>query len=236
MSKQTILVIAAHPDDEVLGCGGSIAGHVAAGDEVHVVIMAQGLNSRGQASDDAFRQLHAAAARASEILGVSSLHLLDNPDNRMDMVPLLEVTQQVEGMIARYQPDCIYTHFAGDLNIDHRRTNEAVITACRPLPAHPVRRILCFEVPSSTEWASPGTLPAFYPNWFNDISVTLDKKLAALAAYADEMRAFPHPRSLEAVRHLAAWRGASGGYLAAEAFVLARQLNEFKLSQGHSNA
>ncbi|HJU50434.1 MAG TPA: PIG-L deacetylase family protein [Pseudogulbenkiania sp.] len=223
MSKKSVLVVAAHPDDEVLGCGGTIAAHVARGDEVHVAILAQGLNSRGPASAEAFAHLHAAATRARTILGASTLALFDYPDNRLDTVALLDLVKEVERLIEQHQPSRVYTHIASDLNIDHRRTHEAVITACRPVPGHPVDSVLCFEVPSSTEWVPAASGMPFVPNWFHDITATLDKKLAALEAYATEMRLFPHPRSLEAVRHLAAWRGASVGFGAAEAFVLARQ-------------
>jgi LmbE family N-acetylglucosaminyl deacetylase len=110
------------------------------------------------------------------------------------------------------------------LNIDHRRVHQAVNTACRPQRGHPVRTVLAFEVPSSTEWQPPGRGSAFEPNWFVDISDTFSTKRAALEAYQEEMRPWPHPRSLEAVEHLARWRGSTVGYEAAEAFVLLRQL------------
>lgn len=223
MNKNSILVVAAHPDDEVLGCGGTMAAHAAHGDDVHIAILAQGLSSRGETCQADFDDLRAAAARAKSILSASSLTMFDFPDNRMDTVALLEVVKVVEGLIDRYRPAVVYTHFASDLNVDHRRTHEAVVTACRPLPDHPVGRVLCFEVPSSTEWQPAGSAGTFAPNWFIDIGSTLDKKLAALVPYAAEMRPYPHPRSLEAIRHLAAWRGAAAGFMAAEAFVLARQ-------------
>ncbi|HEV3104181.1 MAG TPA: PIG-L deacetylase family protein [Trinickia sp.] len=223
MKKEAILVVAAHPDDEVLGCGGTIAAHAARGDDVHVAILAQGLTSRGAATQAEFDRLHAAAAQARAILGAATLALHEFPDNRMDTVALLDVVKVVEALIEQYRPAIVYTHFASDLNVDHRITHEAVVTACRPLPGHPVERVLCFEVPSSTEWLPASSGHPFVPNWFSSIESTLDKKLAALNAYAGEMRSFPHPRSLEAVKHLAAWRGASAGLVAAEAFVLARQ-------------
>ncbi|AXE29230.1 GlcNAc-PI de-N-acetylase [Chromobacterium phragmitis] len=218
MTKRKVLVVAAHPDDEVLGCGGAMAAHADQGDEVHVLILAQGLNSRGEAGQEAFAALRGAADRANRLLGVSSLTLLDFPDNRLDGVDLLDLVKAVEAKVSSLLPEIVYTHFANDLNVDHRVTHHAAVTACRPLPGHCVRTILCFEVPSSTEWSgSP-----FAPNWFIDIGGQLERKQAALAAYAGEMRAFPHPRSIEGAGHLAAWRGASAGFAAAEAFVLFR--------------
>ena len=122
-----------------------------------------------------------------------------------------------------YQPEYVYVHHAGDVNVDHRRLHEAV-AACRPTPGHVVKRILSFEVPSSTEWQPPTSAPFFQPNWFVDISDQWERKRAALATYSSEMRDWPHARSLEAVEHLARWRGAQVGVKAAEAFCLLRQL------------
>ena len=224
---QSILILAAHPDDEALGCGGTIAKLADEGAIVHVAFLADGVFSR--ASEQAAQQLElasrrAAAQKACEILGVKSVSFGDFPDNRMDTIPLLEITQVVETLIAEHQPEIVFTHHAGDVNIDHRRLHEAVVTACRPQQGHPVKTLLCFEVPSSTEWQLPGSAPAFTPNWFIDISATLVRKLTALDAYADELRAWPHPRSLQGVEHLAHWRGARVGVDAAEAFILGRQL------------
>ena len=143
----------------------------------------------------------------------------------MDTIPLLDITQAVETLIAKHQPEMVFTHHAGDVNIDHRRLHEAVATACRPQQGHPVKTLLCFEVPSSTEWQLPGSAPVFTPNWFVDISATLDRKLTALEAYAAELRTWPHPRSRQGVEHLAHWRGATVGVTAAEAFMLGRKLS-----------
>ena len=142
----------------------------------------------------------------------------------MDTVALLDITQAIESLITEHQPDTVFTHHAGDLNIDHRRMHEAVVTACRPQHGHPVKTLLCFEVLSSTEWQLPGSAPAFEPNWFVDISATLNRKMAALDAYAAELRDWPHPRSKQGVEHLAHWRGATVGVDAAEAFILGRKL------------
>ena len=226
---KTILVIAAHPDDEILGCGGTIAKHVQAGDEVNVAILAEGLTSRDQTRNrenhlEGLSELAKSAQRANQILGVASLVMLDFPDNRMDSLDRLDVTKAVEELIRKYQPEIVYTHHVGDVNIDHRVIHDAVITACRPLAGNPVKTILFFEVASSTEWQPPGSAPTFAPNWFVDISDTLNLKLEALEAYASEMRAWPHSRSIKALEHLARWRGATISVDAAEAFMLGRQL------------
>jgi len=226
-----ILVVAAHPDDEVLGCGGTIAKHADAGDAVSVVILAEGLTSRAAVRDrEAFSpglsDLAASAERANRILGVSSLKLHDFPDNRLDSVNLLDVVKVVESAIESCRPSILYTHHSGDVNIDHRRIHEAVVAACRATPGQPVRNLLYFEVASSTEWQTPGSAPAFTPHVFVNIESTLERKLAALDSYGSELRQFPHPRSLAAVEALARWRGASSGFAAAEAFVLGRSLIE----------
>ena len=142
----------------------------------------------------------------------------------MDTVALLDITKAVEALIAEYSPEMVLTHHAGDVNIDHRRLHDAVVTACRPQKGKSVNTLLCFEVPSSTEWQLPGSGPVFAPNWFVDISSTLDRKLLALDAYAAELRDWPHPRSRQGVEHLVRWRGATVGVDAAESFVLGRQL------------
>lgn len=228
MSKK-ILVIAAHPDDEVLGCGATIAMHAIKGDEVHVVILAEGVTSRDDRREPKGRkselsELSKAAHSANKILGVKSLTLHDFPDNRMDSLDRLDVIKVVERFIDKYRPETVYTHHAGDVNIDHKVIHEAVVTACRPTPSQPVKTLLFFEIPSSSEWQTPGSAVWFMPNWFVDVSSTMDAKLQALAAYRSEMRPWPHVRSIEAVTHLAKWRGAGIGTDAAEAFVLGRNI------------
>lgn len=228
-SPRCVLVVAAHPDDEVLGCGGTLARWAAAGAAVHVAFLADGVNSRRASDgqpllDDEQARRRAAAHAACQALGVASVWFGDCPDNRMDTVALLDVVKRVESLIDQHRPDTLLTHHGGDLNIDHRRVFEAVLTACRPQLGHPVRTLLMFEVPSSTEWQLPSGGALFAPNWFVDISAQLPAKLAALQAYAAELRPAPHPRSLAGVQALAAWRGASVGCAAAEAFMLGRQL------------
>jgi LmbE family N-acetylglucosaminyl deacetylase len=225
----SILVVAAHPDDEVLGCGGTIARHAVAGDIVQVLIVAEGSTSRQQQRDrdqaaEELSSLAQAARTAGAILGAAGVELLDLPDNRLDSLDRLDLIKQIEARIARHQPQVVYVHHAGDVNIDHRRLHEAVITACRPTPGQPVRRLLSFEVASSTEWQPPGSAPAFQPNWFVDITVHWPRKRQALEAYAAEMRPWPHARSMAALEHLARWRGAQVGVEAAEAFCLLRHV------------
>lgn len=225
--NKSILVLAAHPDDEVLGCGGTIAKLARQGATIHVAFLADGVSSRSgdltaQQAELASRRI--AAQKACDILGVKSLSFGDFPDNRMDTIALLDIIKPIEALVAKFQADTVFTHHAGDVNIDHRRIHEAVSAACRPQPGYPVKTVLCFEVPSSTEWQLSGSAPAFAPNWFVDISDSLDLKLAALEAYTAELRPWPHPRSRQGVEHLARWRGATVGVGAAEAFILGRQL------------
>lgn len=220
-----VIVFAAHADDEVLGCGGTIRRHAMEGDEVSIIIFADGESSRGDGkSTAAITQREAAARKAGDILGASDVVVYRLPDNQLDTVPLLDLAKLAEKHIADLRPDTIYTHHAGDLNADHRLVHEAVVTACRPQRDHSVKRLLFFEVPSSTEWRAPATGPTFSPNWFVDISAVLEQKIDALKVYVSEMRPWPHPRSLEGVTHLARWRGATVGCEAAEAFMLGREI------------
>lgn len=224
-TEERVLVVAAHPDDEVLGCGGTIAWHRKAGDHVTVLIMADGITSRATGSGvmaEALEARRRSAQHANDILGVSELTLLSYPDNRMDAAVLLDIVQDIEKVLARCRPTTVYTHHRGDVNIDHARVHDAVVAACRPQPKHSVRKLLFFETPSSTEWRPPASRSIFAPNWFVDISASLSSKQEAMAAYAVELHDFPHPRSFQAVEHLARWRGASVGLSAAEAFELGR--------------
>jgi LmbE family N-acetylglucosaminyl deacetylase len=217
MSK-TVLIVAAHTDDEALGCGGTIARHVAEGDVVYAVFMADGVSARAQADRDDLANRNAAAEHAREILGIRENVYLGLPDNRLDSLPLIEVIQRLEPIVRQLQPNIIYTHHHGDLNVDHRITHQAVLTACRPMPGSHVQAIYAFEVMSSTEWATP-TAESFVPNHYVDISDQLNAKMAALRAYQVEMRDAPHSRSIEHLTHLAHHRGHTVGVVAAEAFV-----------------
>ena len=224
-----VVVIAAHPDDEVLGCGGTLARMSSEGRAVHILLMADGETSRDSGSEQKVNQdrlaaRKAAAVAACKILGCTSVELLALPDNRLDGLELLDIVKEIDAFVHRHQPVTVLTHHASDVNIDHRVIHDAVISACRPQPDFPVKELLFFEVPSSTEWRPPSSIESFNPNWFIDISSTLHMKLQALEAYEAELRVFPHPRSLKAVQALAWWRGATVGVHAAEAFVLGRNI------------
>ena len=227
--KKIILIIAAHPDDEVLGCGGSMAKWSIGGHDVHLLIMAEGATSRDRKRNrdnrkDDLSHLGKSAKEAGRVLGIKSIELFDYPDNRMDSVDLLDIVKTIENGVEKIKPDVVVTHHCGDLNIDHQIVHKAVLTACRPQPGSTVKQILSFEVPSATEWQPSTTNSPFMPNWFEDISDTLNLKLKALEAYNSEMQEWPHARSIKALEHLAGWRGASVGVEAAEAFMLVRNI------------
>lgn len=229
MTKMSALVVVAHPDDEVLGCGGTIARLADEGHNVSVLIVAEGVTSRVSSHEretkiSKLSELKNCAEKANAILGSASVKIWNFPDNRMDSIDLLDVVHIVRDEIARRRPQILFTHHGGDVNVDHRIVHDAVAVACRPQPGHPVRQLLFFEVPSSTEWRPPGLIGGFLPNCFYDIDRYLERKLDALRAYSTEIRPFPHPRSVQAVGHLARWRGATVGFHAAEAFMVGRTI------------
>lgn len=220
-----ILVVAAHPDDETLGAGATMAKHVENGDAVSVIILGTGIAARKEKTANTSKEVEELkndARRALRHLGVKEVIFFDFPDNRFDSMDLLDIIRIVEKIVVEKKPDVVYTHHWGDLNIDHRITFNAVMTACRPFNST-VKKIMCFEVLSSTEWNAQNAANAFMPNVYVDVVRMLDKKLAALSEYKGEMRPFPHPRSREAVRYLSRLRGSQAGYEAAEAFVLVRE-------------
>ena len=234
MGDRTVLVIFAHPDDETLGCGGTIARHAAEGDKVHWLVLAARQSSRfeePELADPEYTNVRKAdASHAAEILGISSHTLLDYHDNRLDTVPLLDIVKAVERTKARVSPDIVYTHHWGDVNVDHRTVCDAVLAAFRPMPGERCSDILAFEILSSTGWGRPSAPHAFEPNYFVEVSDTLAQKVSALEAYRSEMREFPHARSIEAIRALATYRGSQVGVQAAEAFVVIRLLRRGGMS------
>jgi len=220
---KNILVVAAHSDDEALGCAGTMVKHVAAGDKVHVIFMANGVGSRSTTSISSIEHRQVAARKAADILGVTSMEYFDFPDNKMDIVPLLDIVQSIENAINELQPEIVYTHHIGDLNIDHQITHKAVMTACRPQPSFCVKEIYAFEVLSSTEWQTPGYL-SFTPNVYIDISSQIEIKRKALGAYSEEMYQPPHSRSVDNSIRLNSLRGNSVGVDYAEGFILVRMI------------
>jgi LmbE family N-acetylglucosaminyl deacetylase len=221
--SRTIAAIFAHPDDEVLACGATLAKHADAGDDIRILILATGLAARGPADEAAIERLRDQARAASKILGADSIDFGDFPDNQMDTVPLLSVIERISAFLVEAAPAVIYTHHGGDLNVDHRIVQQAVVTACRPFPGSLAHEIRACEVNSSTEWGVP-PLDPFQPTIFEPVVATLERKIEALACYEGELRDWPHPRSLAGVRALAGWRGIQCGHEAAEAFCLIRQV------------
>ncbi len=222
-----ILVIAAHPDDELLGVGGTIRKLVNEGCEAHAVILAEGITSRSETRDEADKnelfELQKDAKAASIEVGYSSIDFCGLPDNRMDEKDLLDIIKIISKYVEKYKPDTIFTHHHGDLNIDHRLTCEAVLTACRPVGEYSVKRIYAFETPSSSEWNYNYTEP-FKPNVYFDVTDTLEAKVDGMACYRSESTVYPHPRSPEALRSLGKYRGSNVGVDMAEAFMLLREI------------
>ena len=216
----TVVVVAAHPDDEILGAGATCAKHVDAGDTVHALILSEGASSRYE--DGMADTLREAARRSGEIIGFSSVTFLDLPDQRLDTLALVDITQQVEPVLEQLRPQVVYTHAPVDVNTDHGIVARAAWTACRPYAAPWVERFLAFETPSSTEWAWPLPDAGFAPQWFVDVTETIERKLAAMACYESELRDHPHPRSLTALRDRAATWGSRCGVAYAEPFVAMR--------------
>jgi len=222
------LIISAHPDDEVLGCGGTIAKLVEEGMQVYVAILGEGITSRYEertiADANALQNLKESSKRVAEFLGIKELFLFDLPDNRFDTVPLLEIVKIIESIIDKVNPSIIFTHHAGDLNIDHSIVHRATITATRPILPKIVKTTYAYEVPSSTDWAFGQFGTTFKPNVFIDIEKTLEKKINAMLLYESEVRSFPHPRSPEALKATAYRWGSVVGLKAAESFELIREI------------
>lgn len=217
-----ILVLAAHPDDEVLGMGATIALHTSRGDDVRVVVVTDGSSTQypGDAATRARKEQE--AVRAAAELGVEDYVHLDLPDMRLDTVAHVELNGVVEEHVRGHEPEIVYT-VQPDVNLDHRMLFDAVAVATRPTPGHPVRRLLTYAPTSSTEW-TPAAVNWFVPNWYVDVTETLERKVVAFAHYETERRDYPHPRSERAIRAAASFHGSSCGCEYAEPFVLVRGL------------
>jgi LmbE family N-acetylglucosaminyl deacetylase len=222
--KNKILIVAAHPDDEVLGCGGTVARLVKEGCQAYTLILGEGITSRDEKRDREKRdkeihKLKEQAKKANEIIGVEEVFIYDFPDNRFDTIPLLDIVKVIEKVKNDIKPNIIFTHYEKDLNVDHQITYKAVITAARPIVGESVKEIYSFEIPSSTEWNFP---LSFSPDVFFDISETIDIKIKALEEYKTELRAYPHPRSLEGIKTNAESWGIKIGVKYAEVFKCVR--------------
>jgi len=215
-----LLIIAAHPDDEVLGCFGTVSKLIKKGYEAYTLILGEGKTSRGETN---LNELKKEAIQANKYIGIKDIFFKDFPDNQFDSVPLLEIVKSIEEIKNKIKPNVIFTHFENDLNIDHQITYKAVITATRPMEKESVKEIYSFEVLSSTEWEYPLT---FSPNTFFDISETLEDKIKAMSFYKSELREFPHPRSLEAIELNAKNWGYKVGKKAVEAFKIVRIIKD----------
>jgi len=217
-----ILIIAPHPDDEVLGCGGTIAKHSSRGDDVYLCIVTKAYPPDWP--EDEIPRRRQEVLRANETLGIRKTHFLDFPTVRLDTIPQKELADSISRFVNKVKPEVVYIPHKGDANKDHRLVFEAAMVATRPKPALGIRKVLCYEILSETEWATPSVENAFIPNLYVDISETLETKLKAMSEYRLELKEFPHPRSLEAISALAKVRGATAGVEAAEAFALVREI------------
>ena len=225
-----ILIVCAHPDDEILGCGGTLMKHSKKKDEINILFVFEGSSARYQnkknknlLKDIAKREK--SAIRVSKILKAKSISFLRYPNLTLNFSSLLEVTKDIEKKIIKIKPDIIYTHTNKDLNLDHRLCHQSVITAVRPSNNLFINKILAFEIPSSTEWAL-GTFGNFNPNYFVNISNFFKNKMELLKIYHYELRPFPHPRSKESIEAQARLSGTQCGFRNSERFEVIRELKK----------
>ena len=217
-----ILIVVAHPDDEVLGCFGVVAKLIKRGYEAYTLILSGGKTSRGEAEEE-LEIVKKEAIKANKKIGIREVFIENFPDNMFDSVALLEIVKKIEDIKNKILPDIIFTHYENDLNIDHKTTYKAVITATRPMKNECVKEIYSFEVLSSTEWNYP---LSFSPDLFFDISDTINAKIEAMSCYKSELREFPHPRSLEAIKLNAKYWGMRVGKEYIEAFKAVRVIKD----------
>lgn len=220
MNKK-ILIVAAHPDDEVLGCFGTVAKLIKNGYKAYTLILSGGKTSRKNIDKKELKEIKDEAIKANRSIGIQDVFIENFPDNMFDSAPLLKIVKKIEAIKKTIKPDIIFTHYENDLNIDHQITYKAVITATRPTENESVKKIYSFEILSSTEWKYPLT---FAPDTFFDISETLDLKLNAIKFYKSELRKYPHPRSLEGIKLNAQYHGMRVGKNFVEAFKSVRSI------------
>jgi LmbE family N-acetylglucosaminyl deacetylase len=219
-----VLVVAPHADDEVLGCGGSMARHAANGDAVHVLIATRGIEELY--SPEGIEIVRREAQAAHQILGVTKTHFLEFPAPALDTVPRYKIAAAVAALINELEIQQLYIPHHGDIHSDHLHLHHACLVAARPLAACPVRRILAYETVSETEWAPPQAGAVFYPTIFHDVSDYLEKKLSAMQCYETQLHEPPSARSLRTIEALARFRGATISRDAAEAFMLIREISD----------
>lgn len=224
MNKR-IMVVVAHPDDEILGAGATLRRHVEDKDEVYCLILSRGVTARKNFEKTEIDNLLVHSKNAGNVIGFKESYYEDLPDNSFDTVSLLEVTQIIEKYLEKIKPDVIYTQFENDLNIDHRITCQAVVTASRPCNENCPEEIYCFETLSSTEWQNK-QYKQFCPNVYIDVEKCIEKKIEAMSKYLAEIREYPHSRSAEGIKILAQYRGLESGLLYAEAFCLIRKIEK----------
>jgi len=229
LKNKKILVVVAHPDDELLGCGATMHKLIHKNNcSIRAVILGEGITSRSDNRDAEkwhvdLEKHRANIHQAANHIGYESVGIYNLPDNRFDSLALLDIVKIIEKEKKRFQPEIIFTHHVGDLNIDHQRTFEAVITAARPITGESVKGILTFETPSSTEWQAPNHPTCFSPNYYVEIAENdLKAKIDGMESYEFERRDYPHPRSPEALRIIAQRNGMIVGMSMSEAFQIIR--------------
>ena len=228
--KKKVLVVVAHPDDEILGVGGTINKLVRDYNcRVKVIILGEGITSRGEKDTNFENQLSIHKnniIEAKKILGYQELAVYNLPDNRFDTIPLLDIIKIIEKEKEEFKPEVIFTHHLGDVNIDHQRTFEAVTVSTRPLESELVKTIICFETLSGTEWIPSSDPRKFSPNFYLEIkNNNLQSKIDAMNSYEFEKRKFPHPRSEEGIKTRAKMWGITIGKKYAEAFQVIRLIS-----------
>lgn len=222
-NARRVAVVAPHPDDEILGCGGTMARSAAAGAEVHVIVVTRG--EPPLFDEELVQQIRAETLRAHDMIGVAGTRFLDFPAAGLDQIRRSDLNHALSSALARIEPDLLLIPFIGDIHLDHQIVFNAALVHARPRSGSGPSCVLAYETLSETNWLAPGITPAFIPNIFVDISATLDQKIAAFRAFQSQVKPSPDERSVEAISALAMLRGATVHRNAAEAFVLVRQIH-----------